>query len=375
MLNMSRPKRLRVNDADVHKVECKFKENLEQILYTETWLTTSGQALECELFNTTDDADVCGIMHEPTCSVVIPGLPHAWSRASHEPERGEPTNSAKLECGHVFHPVALALHFITSDMRCPVCRKGFSESMDLMCIRAADRSCYEKKLKSIRLNTQEFEQTERHSSPCVEGLLNALELQLSVRESCYVGRELTNVRTRILYTPDHVQQIEIHQETQASEENCVHPNFLLHRSFQRLIAALVSKNRQNPERGVQFKLEHPLVPVSISSKLQSVQSMYDNMFDSKQQHSMQPVPLYCEQVTGSEPVAHLRVFFVEGVQVPQISIDVNIFFLLNIASYVNDVLESIRTAVEQHITIYDSPATLDITQNSVNGLELQAYLP
>ena len=90
---------------------------------------------------------------------------------------------------------------------------------------------------------------------------------------------------------------------------------------------------------------------------------------------MQPVPLYCEQVTGSEPVTHLRVFFVEGVQVQQISIDVNVFFLLNIARYVNDVLESIRTAVEQHITIFDSPATLDITQNSVNCMELQAYLP
>ena len=204
-------------------------------------------------------------MHEPTCSVVIPDLPPAWSSAptTSAPAPGAPTNSAKLACGHVFHPTALALHFLTSDMRCPVCRKGFSESMDLKCISAADRSCYDKKLKSINLNTRTFEQTLHVYPPaCVEDLLNALDLQLSVFESVAIGRELAHVRTRVIYTSHQVLEIEEQQVLLASDSDCVHPtfHFQVHRSFQRLICALANRQKiQHPEQGVQL---HSTTPVA-----------------------------------------------------------------------------------------------------------------
>ena len=86
-----------------------------------------------------------------------------------------------------------------------------------------------------------------------------------------------------------------------------------------------------------------------------------------QQNTPTPVPLFCPHVTGSDPVAHLRVEFFNNSPVPNISIDVNIFSLLNIARYVSDVLESIRHAVEQHVGLLDSTSALEITEHAVNG--------
>ena len=57
----------------------------------------------------------CSILHEDTHLVGFADLPDAWPAAS-----GPPVRTAELPCGHTYHVSALALHFLSNDMRCVV---------------------------------------------------------------------------------------------------------------------------------------------------------------------------------------------------------------------------------------------------------------
>lgn len=61
------------------------------------------------------DTDECSIWHEAIKDVQIDGLPKNW-KLSH--------NAIKLPCEHIFHASAIALHFLTNNMSCPICRDG-----------------------------------------------------------------------------------------------------------------------------------------------------------------------------------------------------------------------------------------------------------
>jgi hypothetical protein len=354
----------------------------------ETWSTHTGAQIQCELFAATDEAVVCGIMHEPTCCVAIEGLPPAWPGAPGQSAPGQSApgpNSARLPCGHVFHPAALALHFLVADMRCPVCRVGVAETMQLESVPAELRLDFQKKLEGIDRREKDSEQEARVDAPAsIADVLRDLELQVRVSDET---RELTSMRTPIIFSQDQIEQIRQLQASDALQE-C---NFAVHRSFQRLVAALVSRQScQHPERRVRFALQHPLVPVSMVSDEVSMGAVWSELFDPVQQHTRSPVPLFCPHVTGAEPVAHLRVVFPDhstvrnisttristpristpNISTPNISIDVNICFLMNIATYVSEVLESVRLAVEQHVSMFDSSSVLEVTHHTVNGLEL-----
>jgi len=54
----------------------------------------------------------CSILHEDTHLVGFADLPDAWPAAS-----GPPVRTAELPCGHTYHVSALALHFLSNDMR------------------------------------------------------------------------------------------------------------------------------------------------------------------------------------------------------------------------------------------------------------------
>jgi len=68
----------------------------------------------------------CHILHEDAMLVSIDdlrGLPSSWV------VRGRAYCCAELPCGHTFHVSALALSFLTGEMRCPLCRRGECTSM------------------------------------------------------------------------------------------------------------------------------------------------------------------------------------------------------------------------------------------------------
>jgi len=72
---------------------------------------------------------VCHILHEDAAMVSsddLLGLQSNWL------VKGEAYCCAELPCGHTFHVSALALSFLTGEMRCPLCRRvdGFCMTPD-----------------------------------------------------------------------------------------------------------------------------------------------------------------------------------------------------------------------------------------------------
>ena len=84
-----------------------------------TRVTWRSEALEDApvLLRDARPAETCAMFHIPIADVAVDGLGALWHDARTH-------NAAQLPCGHVFHACALAVHFATNDMRCPVCRRG-----------------------------------------------------------------------------------------------------------------------------------------------------------------------------------------------------------------------------------------------------------
>jgi hypothetical protein len=85
----------------------------------ETRVTWRSEALEDThvLLRSARPLETCAMFHLPIADVAVDGLGALW----HDTRTH---NAAQLVCGHVFHACALAVHFATNDMRCPVCRRG-----------------------------------------------------------------------------------------------------------------------------------------------------------------------------------------------------------------------------------------------------------
>ena len=86
---------------------------------SETRATWRSEALEDApvLLRSARPDETCAMFHIPIADVAVDGLGALWHDARTH-------NAAELPCGHVFHACALAVHFATNDMRCPVCRRG-----------------------------------------------------------------------------------------------------------------------------------------------------------------------------------------------------------------------------------------------------------
>jgi hypothetical protein len=59
----------------------------------------------------------CDMFHVAIAEVDVDGLGTLWLE-------DQPYDAAQLPCGHAFNACAIAVHFCTNDMRCPVCRRG-----------------------------------------------------------------------------------------------------------------------------------------------------------------------------------------------------------------------------------------------------------
>ena len=114
----------------------------------ETWRSVAGEELVCDLYSAVDDLDVCGIMHEPTKTVEVEELPGTW------PTGDCACDSARLGCGHVFSAPAIALHFLVSDMRCPMCRAGPTGPMHIESVPVRIRAAYAAKMQRVKREAQ-----------------------------------------------------------------------------------------------------------------------------------------------------------------------------------------------------------------------------
>jgi len=86
-----------------------------------TWTSEALETLSV-LLRPARPEEVCPMFHIPIAEVAAEDISHVWQ--DHSACTTDTHNAAELACGHVFHARALAVHFCTNDMRCPVCRSG-----------------------------------------------------------------------------------------------------------------------------------------------------------------------------------------------------------------------------------------------------------
>jgi hypothetical protein len=98
-----------------------------------------------------DPSATCSITHEPISESSVPGLPQRWLVEATE------YDSMRMPCGHLFHISTLMMHFLTNDMRCPVCRQGALAKASLECVPENTAAAFASKLAEMQDRAEELE--------------------------------------------------------------------------------------------------------------------------------------------------------------------------------------------------------------------------
>ena len=338
----------------------RLNNSTRPLVLSQDWTSVTNKVLKCTLsYNENDDSIACAIMQEPTHSVHVDGLSNCWMFKT---PRGEPSdvtdrfaNTIVLPCSHCFHPCALALHFLTSNMKYPVCRCGFDERMHFDVIHASLRPEFDAKVTALTTRTEDEIETRSNvlSQADLLSIISNLQLQVRFFSSCNSTRSHLKsvVNTRLTIESNNLNNLYntmfIHNHD-ATEINLTSLN--VYRSFQRIIRGIFERQTSYADCTVVFTLEHPLIPITISSVEIPARDMYNQLFNCM---SMNGTPLECEgsinlfspQVAGSEHVATLNSKYSLQDVAPQITVAVNMHMIVNIATQVSDFLSSLENAI------------------------------
>lgn len=104
-------------------------------------LQKDNRDIMCKLSNELDAN--CNITLDNTLAYEDGCLPRTWEF------KNKTFNTATLPCGHTFHPSAIALSFLVNDMRCPVCRQGVEDRMNVACIPSTMREEFRIRMSEI----------------------------------------------------------------------------------------------------------------------------------------------------------------------------------------------------------------------------------
>ena len=194
----------------------------------------------------TDGTVECNIFQEACRRVEIEGALATWDTA----ERSY--DCMELPCEHKFNACALALHFLTNYMTCPVCRNGLLCKMSLTCVPDNVRRTYVQHI--ARPENTELLQFE----PDV--FLRDLRLHVDFLPWCAESGEVVT-----LVTPC------IRKDMEAEPASV----FRTHKSFRRLFNGVF---RAGKAKACRFSLLHPLVLVSLCSDDLSCDAICETQF-------------------------------------------------------------------------------------------------
>lgn len=207
----------------------------------------TADSLQCTLTARGDDDAVdCGIFHCPTAEVAIDKLPSTWNL------NGVDYNTVTLPCGHHYNPSALALHFLTLNMRCPVCRQGHDECMYIHCLPPSIRTSFAQKKQEV-LERGEQEDT-------LLTLLQSISIDISEIERDFrmVMVISTNQHSRvILQTP--IQAL-------ASLATGRFVPFRTQQSFQRILNLELARFCSIPNTTISFSIQHPVMFLAMQTQ-------------------------------------------------------------------------------------------------------------
>lgn len=191
-----------------------------------------------------DDQD-CSIFHEPIKEVEVDGLPKSWEPFEH--------NAVTLHCGHVFHASAIALHFLTNNMSCPICRAGHPmHKMDVKCLPDSQQPLFEKYMAEYNERERQTREAEDQGRMVFVNI-GELFVELRVRiQYTNAGSNVTGNETR--FTPSFQTNI-----TMFSAEDNSNTLFLatLGRSFMRRVQSLPFLPNTSGHEPC-FAITHPL---------------------------------------------------------------------------------------------------------------------
>ena len=181
----------------------------------------------------TDGTVECGIFQEACRRVEIDGALATWDTA----ERSY--DCMELPCQHKFNACALALHFLTNYMTCPVCRNGLRCKMSLACVPENVKRTY-----AQHISPQEYSELLEFEP---EIFLRDLRLHVDFLPWCAQSGEVVT-----LVTPC------IRNDVQADSNGI----FRTHKSFRRLFNGIFKAGKA---KACRFSLLHPLVLMSLCS--------------------------------------------------------------------------------------------------------------
>lgn len=226
---------------------------------------------------TARDEDQCSIWHEAIKDVEVDGLPNCWKK-SH--------NAVRLPCEHIFHASAIALHFLTNNMSCPICRDGNPQhKMDVKCLPREQQDVFTKYVNAYN---------DRNPVDAREGTPIFID----------ISSVMSTFRVEILNPPTEVAStIQGFAQAQADDEDPVQIMQLSH-CFHRRINAM-SFGSYNPS----FLVTNDFLAAS-----PIVLGNFEPLFDVE--HMIQRVQE--QQALGNETLNVERPLFIENIMVGRV---------------------------------------------------------
>lgn len=305
-------------DHDESSHQCKSK-------HVEVWRAqTEDYSVLCEFKS--HNNTLCNIMHENTCDVNLSPLAKKW------PTVDGCADTLYLPCGHTFHPCAIALHFLSTNMRCPVCRKGSTSRMQLSCIPTDMQALFSEKLLSIN------EVEERYTLRAFEHLTKMFELQLQIFPSSqWTDSTPTFLIPSIISTrlipddpDDPTARVQQRLRSNVSVENDK-MQFRVHHSFNRCIQAMYASScteNQSKQMVARWAIKHQFFANNICTASMPLNSVLNSAFNESE-NERQPMLLYSPNMTGDAVLASLTSH--DTGEVKKLTLAIDFEFLVTVA--------------------------------------------
>jgi hypothetical protein len=200
--------------------------------------------------------ELCGMFHIAIADVHVDGVGAAW--LEDDSDVAGPVNAAQLACGHVFHACALALHFCTNDMRCPVCRRGLPDRALIQSFAPRMHDALLAKTAAMHLDTvHDDDVTDITVDLSVAAIVRDFLFEVHMQYATPAGAD-ASVR---FCTPLHSTA----DATRAAPAEHV-DEYCTHRSFQRKFNNHLNKTKAAGNL-ICLSLSHPLLPTVMHSAM------------------------------------------------------------------------------------------------------------
>jgi hypothetical protein len=241
-------------------------------------LTWRGPTHVVELEGVASSTHECAIMHEPTDQVCLFDMPAAWASG---------INSVSLPCKHTFHPTALAQHFVYQNMRCPVCRAGSGEAMDLDSSDVPLDVAHVIGRRAAEMHDSNDPDSSDSNDP--DSILAPSIDVHAVRDLFSLFVDISVMQeTRLMLTSP---LLHFNRTDSGDIEEC-----LVHRSLQRIMFTHADKWRNVEGGSVRFGILHPLIAQPILSEYVSFAALLSTAVEAPMRTT----------ATGAEVLARAR---------------------------------------------------------------------